>query len=157
MEIADPIIKVLPSIMTAIIASYLTAQWSLKKFYNEKRWERREQAYREIINSLYDVIQYLSIVKEDYGQGTGFSEEKLADYRYKYSQALQATYKASDIGSFVISEKAMCELKKLRNREVLDWDNNPPWDIYEQEHEYFKNALEGVIKIAQKELKINKA
>ena len=59
----DIIIKIVPGIIIAIftssITAYLTAKWSLKRFYSEKWWERKEKAYSEIIDALYDLLQYL--------------------------------------------------------------------------------------------------
>jgi len=37
---------------------------------------RREQAYEEIINALYEKIAYFRVHKEDYGQGAGLSDER---------------------------------------------------------------------------------
>ena len=80
-------LKILPGIITAVLASSLAAKWSLRKFYSEKWWQRKENAYVEIIDALYDLIQYCEIRKEDYGQGTGYSEDKERKFADRYRQA----------------------------------------------------------------------
>lgn len=149
------LVKILPGIFTAILASYLAAKWSLKKFYSEKWWERKEHAYVEIIGTLYDLIQYCEIKQEDYGQGTGYSEEKETEFRKRYNQAYWKMKKATDIGAFVISPQAETILKELRDRPRLEWNENPPWEIYEQEYEYHRKALDKIVQVAKDDLNVN--
>ena len=90
-------LKILPGILVAIFSSWLSAQWALRKFYSEKWWDRRERAYSEIVNSLYDLVQYFSVHKEDYGQGTGYSKEKESELNQNYEKSYWALKKATDI------------------------------------------------------------
>ncbi|GAG81179.1 unnamed protein product, partial [marine sediment metagenome] len=60
--------RIIISLITAIsilIVACKTVKWSLKQFYSEKWWERKERAYTEIIDALYDLLQYCEIQKED--------------------------------------------------------------------------------------------
>ena len=153
----DIFLKILPGIITAIIASYLAAKWSMRKFYSEKWWERKEKAYTEIIDSLYDLLRYCEIQKEDYGQGTGYSEDRMKELGERYSQAYWKIKKATDIGAFVVSPEAERALKELRKRPRLNWNENPLWDVYEKDYRYYRDALEKIVDIARKDLKASKA
>lgn len=146
------LIKIIPGIITAILGSYLAAKWSLKKFYSEKWWDRKDHAYTEIIGALYDVIQYCEIQKENYGQGTGYSKEKQAELAANYTAAYWKIKRATDIGAFVISERAQEILKELSDRPRLEWEENPPWDIYEADYEAHQKALSQIVKIAKSDL-----
>jgi hypothetical protein len=150
-------LKVLPGILVAILSSWLSARWALKKFYAERWWDRREKAYSEIINALYDLVQYFSAHKEDYGQGTGYSKEKEIELYQHYEQSYWALKKAKDISVFYISEKAQAALVELSKREQLDFDQNPPWDLYEQEFHRHREALNKFIAIAKSDLGGNRA
>ena len=46
------LISIVSGSVIAIVSSYLTSMWTIKKFYTEKWWDRKEQAYTEIINAL---------------------------------------------------------------------------------------------------------
>jgi hypothetical protein len=151
------LVKALPGIISAIVASYLAARWSLRRFYSEKWWERKENAYAEIIDALYDILQYCEIQKEDYGGGTGYSENKIKELAERYSQAFWKIKKATDIGAFVVSLEAENILKELHNRPRLEWDKNPPWDIYEQDYKYYRDALTRIVDVAKRDLKATKA
>jgi len=39
--------------ITGIIAAYFTTRITLSRFYNEKWWERKNQAYTELVNNLF--------------------------------------------------------------------------------------------------------
>lgn len=150
-------LKIGPGILVAIFSSWLSAQWAFKKFYSEKLWERREKAYAEIINSLYDLIQYFGVHKEDYGQGIGYSKDKEIELYQKYEKSYWALKKATDIGSFYISENAQEALVQLSKREQLDFNQNPSWDVYEQDYQCHRDTLDKFIKIAKSDLRGNKA
>ena len=150
------LLKILPGIIIAIFASYLAAKWSLKKFYSEKWWERKEIAYAEIIDALYDLIQYCEIQKDDYGQGTGYSEERENEFRERYNQAYWKIKKVTDIGAFVVSNKAQSILMELRDHPRLDWNENPPFDIYAEDYKYYRDALNKIVQVAKNDLNANK-
>lgn len=151
------LLKTLPGIIAAVLASYLAAKWSLRKFYSEKWWQRKENAYVDIINALYDLVQYCEIRKEDYGGGAGCPEDKEKKFAERYSQAFWKVKKATDIGAFVVSPKAAIILKELRDRPKLEWAERPPWEIYEQDYKYYKDALNKFVQVAKEDLKANKA
>jgi hypothetical protein len=128
------LLKFLPGIIAAIIASYLAARWSLRKIYSEKWWERKERAYSEIIASLCDILQFYEFKKDHYGWGRRLSEDKENEIEEKYREAYWNLKKVTDIGGFVISNEAAKVLEDLRNMPTLNWDENPPNDVYEQDY-----------------------
>jgi hypothetical protein len=153
----DILFKVFPGILVGVFSSWLSAQWAMRKFYSEKWWERREKSYSEIINALYDLVQYFSVYKEDYGQGTGYSKDKESELRQNYEKSYWALKRASDIGSFYISKRAQSALIDLGKREMLSFENNPPWDVYDLEFTHHQDALNKFIAIAKSDLRENKA
>lgn len=146
----DLLIKIVPG----IIAAFLASRWSVSKFYSEKNWERKERAYEEIIHALYDLICYFRIHKEDYGQGTGLSDQRENELLQKYIIASSALSKATDIGSFYISANAGKELSKLREREQLDYYEEPKFEFFDHEYQAHKKAMDELLKIAQNDLRI---
>ena len=153
----DILIKFLPGIIAAIIASYLAARWSLRKIYSEKWWDRKERAYSDIIASLYDIMQYREYQRDHDEWGRKISEDREKEFKEKYNEAYWKLKKVTDIGGFVISKDAADVLKNLRDRPKLDWNENPPCEIYDHDYEYHKQALDKVIAIANEDLKAKKA
>jgi len=147
--------KIFIGIIIAVVSSFFTTKLALKKFYSEKWWEKKESAYAEIINALYDLIQYCEIKKEDYGQGTDHLPEKVRELSVKYSEAYWKIKKATDIGAFVISKKAESVLIELRNQPQLKWEENPSFEIFEADYNFYKEALEKIIIVSKKDLQID--
>jgi len=143
-------------ISIGFISAFFGSLVALSKFKKEKLWERKEKAYEEIINALYDLLQHCEFHKEDFGQGTGLAKEKEQEFKDKYNTAFWNIKKATDIGAFVISSEAHSVLIELRNRESLHFEDNPPFDVYEHEFQCFQAALNEVVKIAKSELNATK-
>ncbi|ELV8853851.1 MULTISPECIES: hypothetical protein [Vibrio] len=146
-------LKMLPGILVAVFSSFLAARWATKKFYTEKWWERKEKAYTEIINSLYDMVQFYEVFKEDYGQDNFISEARSHELHQRHTKAYWTVRRATDLASLYVSNEAIIVLKTLREREVFDYETNPLWDIYDSEHKHHSQALNKLILIASKDLK----
>ncbi len=138
----------------AIVSSILTTKIALNKFYSEKWWTRKELAYIEIIDALYDLIQFCEIKKEDYGEGTNIHPDKMKEITQKYTEAYWKIKKSTDIGSFVISEGAKTALINLRDKPKLDWNTNPAFEIFEADYNFYKEALDKIVKASRKDLKV---
>ena len=128
-------------------------EYDLKLESYKSQITRREKAYEEIIVALYDMIKYFRVHKEDYGQGTGLSENRERELLQKYISSSSALSQATDIGAFYISQKAVDILQGLRNREQPDYHNEPPFDIYEQEYIEHDKALKKLLEVAKQDLK----
>jgi bifunctional ADP-heptose synthase (sugar kinase/adenylyltransferase) len=79
---------------------------------------------------------------------------KEKEFRDRYSEAYWKIQKMTDIGAFVLSDYAAGILKKLRDKPQLEWDKNPPWEIYEADCEHYREALDRIRRCAKKDLKI---
>ncbi len=125
----DYLIKISIGFIIAITSSLVTTRIALNKFYSEKWWARKENAYIEIIDALYDLIQFCEMKKEDYGQGVNIHPDKMTEFAQKYTDAYWKIKKSTDICSFVISDEATSILNDLRKKPKLDWNENPAFDI----------------------------
>lgn len=152
----DPVASFVTPIVIGFISAFFGSLVAFRKFKAEKMWERKEKAYVEIIDSLYNLLRHCEVHKEDYGQGTGLSDAKLYELRNNYNSAFWAIKKSTDIGAFIISTRAHNVLKELNNRGKLDWDSNPSFDIYEHEYQHFQTALNQIVQIAKIELSVEK-
>ena len=144
---------VLPGVIPAVVAAYLSARWTANRFYREKWWEQKYKAYSELFDMLYDMIQYCDLMADIEQHGRTPEHPKKKEFGQKYTEAYWKILKTTDIGSFVISEKATYILKSLRERPRLKWEENPPWDIYEDDCNHYQKALTDIREIASVELK----
>lgn len=128
-------------------------EYDLKLESYKSQITRREKAYEEIIVALYDMIKYFRVHKEDYGQGTGLSDDRERELLQEYIRASSSLSKATDIGAFYISQDAVDVLQKLRSREQLDYYNEPRFEFYEQEYKEYDKAMKKLVEVAKHDLK----
>jgi len=139
---------------TAVAAAYLSAKWTTARAY-EQRWrERKEKAYSDIVEALYDMILYFDLTAAEYMTTRDEENPKLAEFRARYTEANLKIQRLTDIGAFVISEESASVLMDLRKRPKLEWNENPPWEVYEEESRHFREALSAIKRCAKRDLKI---
>ena len=147
----DIIITGFIGLITAVAAAYLSAKWAVRQFLQQRWWEKKEAAYSEIIEALYDLLRYSAICADI---DPSIEHPKKKEFEDRYSEAYWKIQKMTDIGAFVISTEAAAILKKLRDKPELAWEDNPPWEIYEADCGYYRTALEEIRVCAKKDLKI---
>jgi hypothetical protein len=140
--------------LTAIVAAFLSARWAVQRAYREKWWERKEKAYAEIIESLHDMLRYCEITAAEYRNGSESQHPSKEEFRRKHTEGHWRIQKATDIGAFVISEESVEVLQRLRERPKLIWVENPPWEIFEEDAQYFSDALSEIRQCARRDLKV---
>jgi len=140
-------------IITTVAAAFLSAKWAVQQAIQQKWWERKESAYIEIIEALHDLLRYSSMCAEENSTGTA-DHRKNSEFSGRYSEAYWKIQKMTDIGAFVISDAAAGILSKLRDKPPLEWNDNPPWEIYGADCAHYRDALEDIKRCAMKDLKI---
>jgi hypothetical protein len=148
--------EIILSAIVGIISAILTAKLSLRKVYSEKWWDKKEKAYTEIIEALYEIMQYFEFARDEAEQNRESSDKTIIKYQEKYSIAYWKLKKATTIGEFIILSEGARILNELKTRPKLSYRNNAPWDIYQDEYEAHKEALDKIIKIAKNDLKSTK-
>ena len=108
-------------LLTTIGAAYFSALCATRRAFEQRWWERKEKAYVEIIEALYEIVRYLDLTAEEYLSMKESEPPKKGEFQKAYNEANWKIQRAADIGSFVISEKAASVLQKLKKRPKLRW------------------------------------
>jgi hypothetical protein len=140
--------------ITTVCAAFLSARWAVRRAYQERWWDRQEQAYREIIDALHDLLRYSSFEADRELSGDRGDHPKEKEFASRYSEAYWKVQRMTDIGPFVISEKAAEILQKLRDRPRLEWGDCPTFELREKEAKQYREALDGIRKCARADLKV---
>jgi len=149
---ADSFVGILTGLLTGISASYFTIQFTLKKFFAERWWDRKEKAYSEIIDSLFDLLHYCEI-EEQVEDGQHYSKERLEFLGERFSDALWKIKRATAICALNVSDDAQRILMELSKRPDLKWSEEPPWELWEREAKYYRDALMQMIEAAKNDLR----
>ncbi len=65
----------------------------------------------------------------------------MTELAQKYTEAYWKIKKSTDIGSFVISDEATSVLTDLKEKPKLDWNENPSFDIFKADYNFYQEAL----------------
>lgn len=96
--------SIIPTIIVAILTAVITVRLSIKQFYSQRWWEKKAEAYSEIIENLSLLQFYFS---EMFDEGIGL--KKINDAQKNnlfndYKRAKDSLIKASFIGAYIVSE-----------------------------------------------------
>lgn len=136
------------------LIAYLTSYFSLKKFFKEKSWERKAEAYSKIIETLH----HLKRTNERFAKEAEDESNQESDKEnlLRYRKASNELYKYIDIGQFYIAPqavKALEDLDKVKEQCAVEWDNGA-WivDLYNTEGKAIEECLKAIKHIAIKEV-----
>jgi hypothetical protein len=90
----------------AFASAYLAAYIATRKFRSEKWWERKANAYCELVDSLHQMSWYAEEFFEDRVGRKLISDIDLTEYGKQYRLARRNVAKISDTSAFLISSKA---------------------------------------------------
>jgi hypothetical protein len=147
-------VSILVAFLISILTSWATVYFALKQFYSERWWDRKNEAYTNIINALSDLV---SSYEAYYDEGLGVT--KLSDERRQEINELSkkghATLKrATNIGAFVISKNAELALKKYWREPEEKHDPNDWFWVIEHDYEKAEIALKELVECARKDLRV---
>jgi hypothetical protein len=120
------------TLVTVILAAWLTAQFAARRFYRERWWDKKYDAYMSLLNSLHTILQNFSNTNAFfiYDDGLGLDEKtkrlltKAEKSRENYQSAHAELRKLADIGEFIISPAALNEIDELSRRFVFPKKGN---------------------------------
>jgi hypothetical protein len=96
----------------------------------------------------------MDLCAQEYLRGGKQEHPRKKEFSERYSEAYWKIQRETDIGAFVISDRAAIILADLRKQPKLNWNEEPPNEFYEAECERYKNTLTKIRECARQDLKI---
>ncbi len=151
---ADILIAIPTAIFIAAVSSWITVQLSLRKFRREKWWERKADAYANVIEALHYSKQFSEEHFEAAIKGREISPDKDAELRAEAKKANAEISRVASMGAFLLDDKAINRLALL-GREENEAGNTTDWYEYlEGDLKATSSCLDDIIKIAKADLKV---
>lgn len=124
------------ALFTAVIAAWITVRLALRRFYQEKWWEAKMQAYTQVIQALHHMKWDVDVsIAAEIGESEPDTEfHKELDEKHRL--AWHEIRRQSDIGDFLFSRES---LKILR--ELNDLPGQSPNDSYLDHLEIIQAAV----------------
>lgn len=158
MDWKNILVSVLLSLIPAVVVSFITVRLSLRQFYSQKWWEKKVEAYSNIIKDLKD---FHYCVSELYDRETGLKQlddnrlDKLGRTKRKSYETLKLTALEKN---FVISKEAAMELDRFIKETAYDYpeqDKEPLSEYYGRLYENVEECLKNFRFFAKKDLKVS--
>lgn len=151
---ADILIAIPAAIFIAAVSSWITVQLSLGKFRHEKWWERKADAYANVIEALHYSKQFAEEHFEADIEGRKISSDKDAELRANAKKANAEISRVASIVAFLLHDKAINRLALLAREEneasnTADW-----WEYLDRDLRATSSCLDDIIKIAKADLKV---
>src|SRR6202030_2554591 len=96
--------NVLPPPLSAFAAAGLTAWFSGRRFYRERWWEKKHDAYSTILNSLHFIWRGFDVERFRGRLGSTLTSAEINDLRSKYDAGQAELLRLTDVGEFLISD-----------------------------------------------------
>lgn len=167
LEIMDFLSKVVVPILAASFAAFFSARFALNKFYKEKWWEKRLDAFTDIINLAYrlkmanEYFLNCEYAKTGNDQGDfkphpkGIEDQLTSEY-WIDQQNLE---RIAQLADFTLTSNARTILEDYlaaREKNLQDWRDDAIDSLEGSDRDYTlsKKLLEKLVVEAKKELKI---
>ena len=95
----------------AALSSFITVRLSLARFRTEKWWEKKVSAYEKVIEAFHGSKKFSTEHMDAEYNGKEISKERDEELRAIAKVAREEILKATDIGSFILSDEALKILK----------------------------------------------
>lgn len=145
------LITLFPSLLVGIVTAQLTVRLSLRKFYAERWWERKAEAYSRIVEALHNHKRYLE-KKLEIELAPRDDDKREKGLEGLWSEANAELVRAADLGAFIISEEVEKILRDFLNRTIGDPNFDPLFELIETDLKKLNSCLSEVKTAAKRDL-----
>jgi hypothetical protein len=146
------LVRLLTTLFIAVITSWLTVWFSLRRFRAERWWERKVQAYERIIGALHDSKEWYEQHLKAEKQQTDLSDVVVASLRTRSRSAHAEIAKAIDTGAFLLAVEAVKRLRQYQDEQKAAQHNS--WiDHLLADLSAIDDCLKDLIRIARRDVK----
>lgn len=153
--LSDLGIKLIPGLIIAVFTSYFTVKLSIRRFYAEKWWEKKQEIYSRLIEALHYLKRYFSEKLEDVRERGHLNEEKEEKLKIEYSQASMELDKIKDLASLLLSQNAVSIIEKYEKDEKEALQSNSFYDYLDHSLVAVEECLKKIKIEAKIDLKIH--
>jgi len=152
-QIFQTVLAVLTGILIAAVSSWITVQLSMRRFRAEWLWKRKADAYGAVIEALHNSKAFYIAHMSSVEQGKELSKERDNELGLRARQGHDAIQKAIDMGSFLLSQKALDRLGQYMKESDAVSQNQDRYSYLDEHLAATIRCLEDIVPIAKEDLK----
>lgn len=146
------LVNIISGLLISVITAVVTVRLSLSRFRSERWWERKADSYSRIIESLHHMKEYCMKQLAAFESSTQLSGETERELLMKAKEGVEQLSMATDVGSFIISNKAVDCLKDFQKRYHAVKYGNYIYDYFDSQAAIIEECLSSLREIAKIDL-----
>ncbi len=150
---SDAALQLLVGIIIAAVSSLITVRLSKQQFRSERWWERKVAAYERVIEAFHDFKRFSTEHLEAAERDNDVPKDRETELRQRASLATDEIKRASDIGSFLLSQEALAILAKYHKASETLAHCESWWEYLEKEWSIANEHMQEFIAEAHRDLK----
>lgn len=143
----------LAAILIAAVSSWITVRLSLKRFRDERWWEKKVHAYERIIEALHDLKVDTDTSFDAHIEHRDIPEEKEKVLRIASGNARRELERAANIGSFILNEECQERLKIFLKAAAISSNAQDYFTHLDEYGAAINSCLNDVIRIAKQDVR----
>jgi hypothetical protein len=147
------LVGLVPAILVAVVTSVITVNLALRRFRQERWWDKKQAMYSELLETLHGLKRYTASYIDRY-QTDSDDKEKQAEIDRIWKDCSAKLSQLEDLASFQLSDRAVRILEEYRKEKAAArHEDTYQWaegDLLAVEH-----CLEKLKREAKRDLKIH--
>jgi hypothetical protein len=147
------LIGLVPAILVAIVTSMITVTLALRRFRQERWWEKKQATYAELLETLHGLKKYNATFIERYHEDSA-DKARQDEMNAIWKECSTKLSRLEDLASFQLSDRAVTllndyrrERNAARSDDFYEWAEGDPAAV--------KRCLENLKREAKRDLKIH--
>lgn len=145
-------IKLLAQLCGALIVAWLAVRWALRRYKMEKSWEKRLQAYTDVILAIGDMQTIEMSWLQEIEEGFSWHAEHKADLSRRYRTARIKLEEARAMASLLLPDDTAGTIRWLFAALEQIPEDVSPHQIHSEALEKLSSAMERILEQGRKSL-----
>lgn len=142
-------------LLVGFIGAFFAAKLAISKHRMEKVWEKKVEAYSDLIDTLHDLKRTREVLHAAESKGHELQEKVSSKHWDRSRNARRRVEKAIDTSAFIVSEEMGLILENFEEQMELALQNEDEWaDVLGAEYQAVCKCLNSIKEQSKKELKI---
>jgi hypothetical protein len=145
---------IVPSVVVAIFTSILTVRLAIRRFHEEKWWEKKQEAYSSLLEALHHLKNYAAEYYEGQLDPNHLTDEKRDELTKDWKRFSRDLAKLRDLASFQLSIEAGTILDEYEKKKIEAQKSDNIFEWIDGDLAAVSECLEKLKKEAKRDLKV---
>lgn len=154
--VADILKTIVLGPIVAFLAYILTVRPAIRRFHEEKWWEKKQEVYLRLLETLHYLKNYADEHYQDQFNPGQMTDEKRGELEQEWKRSSREFTKLRDLASFHLSDEALAILDKYEKKKADTQKSEDLFRSIEGDLEATAECLEKLKNAAKRDLKVNR-